>query len=268
MPRNNETTFTLHGLDMDNQVVRASVFVQKLRTLLSALQEADKLANNGKASFDYLLAKLDTHSAAATLRERQRGRAAPGSSIALFERTALAIYNGVRNIERLPLPLVTQIRKLVDGVGKRFAHAELAFADDNVIRIDDFLLHQVEVAYELATSPGRAPDRRKYRGIAFGTFDGFLKEIDARGTVLRGKLVLSPGGAEIDCVLNKDRVPEARESFDKRVVIKGAAHYDGRNPLPIRLDTHSIRVVMERPDLLRWKGAFRLPESNETEDDL
>lgn len=106
-----------------------------------------------------------------------------------------------------------------------------------------------------------------YRGIAFGTFDGVLKEINARGTMLRGVLVLTPSGVEIDCVINKDRVPEAKERFDNRVIIKGAAHYDGSNPLPVRLDVHSIREVGDSSNLLRWKGALRFSET-EPEDDL
>lgn len=104
-----------------------------------------------------------------------------------------------------------------------------------------------------------------YRGVASGGFDGFLKEIDARGTMLRGKLVLSAGGVEIDCVMNKERVPEARESFDKRVVVNGTAHYDGANQLPSRIDVRTILIVRENADLLKWRGAFRPIEADDEE---
>lgn len=267
MLRDDETIFVLHGLEMDSRVVRANVFVQKLRTLISALNAADKLVN-GKRRFDFLLPKLDTGSAIATLRERARTHARSQSSIALFERTAFAVYNGDRSRESLPSSLVKRIAKLSEGVGKQFAHAEIGFPNDNIIRIDEYLLRQAEAAYELVTSPSdKLQESKGYRGIAFGTFDGFLKEIDSRGTMLRGKLVLNPG-LEIDCVMNKERVSDARDNFDKRVVIKGAAHYDGKNQLPTRLDVHSIKVVDERPNLLRWKGAFRLPKDDDTGDDL
>lgn len=266
MPRSDETTFVLHGLDMDNRVVRAGVFVQKLRALLAALQTADEFAN-GKRSFDFLLPKLETGSASATIRERPRRRQPVRSSVAVLESVAMAIYNGESNAERLPSTLVARVQKLGAGVSKTFSHAELAFSGANVIRIDDFLLRQADVAVELS-NPTDLMLPTYYRGLAVGTFDGLLKEIDARGTVLRGKLILSAGGLEVDCVMNKERVPEARESFDKRVVVEGVAHYDGIGQVPARLDVRTIRVINdETANLLRWRGAFRQPTDDKLDDD-
>lgn len=105
------------------------------------------------------------------------------------------------------------------------------------------------------------------RGRAIGSFDGELQEIDNRGLILRGKLILTPG-VEIDCVMNKERVPEAREAFGNRVVIEGTAHYDGDQQLPTRIDVAAIRIVGERPDLLRWRGAFTaVPDADAEEDE-
>ena len=267
MPREDETTLVLHGLEADNRIVRASVFVQKFRYLLRALQTADKIAN-GRNSFQYVITGLDTgHSAAVTIREKQRRREKPSqSSISYFERTATAIYNGERNVGNVPAVLAQNIQKLSRGVAKSFAHAEIVFGDENVIRIDDFLERQADVAFEIATLPEIGTTAKYYRGIASGSFDGFLKEIDARGTMLRGKLVLSAAGIEVDCIMNKDRVPQARESFDKRVSVEGAAHYDGVNQLPSRIDVRTIKILRENADFLRWRGAFR-PIETEVDDD-
>jgi hypothetical protein len=267
MLRSDETKFVLHGLDLDNRIVRATVFVQKLRSLLSALQTADKVAN-GKPAFDYVLSDLRIGSASVTIREKQKTREQPRhSSISALENAASAIYNGDRSLGRLPPTLVQHVRKLGQGVAKKFSHAELAFSDDNVIRIDDFLLKQSSIAYETLTIPNLRARDTFFRGLAIGSFDGVLKEIDARGTMLRGKLVLSAGGLEIDCVMNKDRVPEARESFDKRVAIEGTAHYDGVSQLPVRLDVRSIKIIHPDADLIRWRGAFRLDQADDVEDD-
>jgi hypothetical protein len=266
MPRADETIFVLHGLEEDNRVVRARVFAQKLRILLAALQDADRIAN-GKLTFDYLLPRLETGSAAVTIRERQRRRSrSTHSAISVLETTANAIYNGDRNLDRMPPSLVKRLQRLSEGAARKFSHGELAFPDDNVIRIDDYLLRQSEAAYEFAREPESHLRDRYYRGLAIGSFDGFLKEIDARGTMLRGKLLLTAGGFQIDCIMNKDRVPEARESFDKRVVIEGTAHYDGKDQIPVRVDVRSIRIIKEQADLLRWKGALR-PVADEAEDD-
>jgi hypothetical protein len=266
MPREDEITLDLHGLDADNRIVRATVFAQKFRQLLTALNIADKLAND-KPGFDYVITGLKIGSASVTVREKQRRRERPSfSSIRYFEDAASAVYNGDRALERLPVGLVQSLQKISNGVEKKFSHAEIAFAD-NIIRIDDFLQHQAEVAYELATLPELKRSDEYYRGIANGSFDGVLKEIDARGTMLRGKLVLSSGGIEIDCVMNKERVRQAGDSFDKRVIVEGAAHYDGVNQIPARIDVREIKIIGEAANLLRWRGAFRSPGPEETEDD-
>ena len=263
MPRSDEMIFSVHGLDMDSRVVRADVFAQKLNQIVSTLRTADKLAN-GKSVHDYLLTNLENGSAVATVRERLSRREPSRSPIAYFERAATAVYSGDRRgVSALDSEIVKKIERLSRGVRKRFAHAEILFADDNVIRIDDYLQHQAEdvLLAELIGEP------QSYRGVAYGEFEGVLKEIDSRGTMLRRKLVLAPSDTEIDCVMNKDRVPEARDSFDQRVVIKGAANYDGRSALPARLDIREIRTIKQAADLTRWKGAFVFPEANDHEDD-
>jgi len=125
-------------------------------------------------------------------------------------------------------------------------------------------LKQAEVAYETLKFPEQkarpllSRDRHWF-------FRWILKEIDARGTMLRGKLVLTAGGLEIDCVMNKDRVREARNSFDKHVIIEGAAHYDAKRQIPARLDIKSLKVVGDGSNLLRWRGAFK--SSDDANDD-
>lgn len=265
MPRRDEATFVLHGLDVDARSVRADVFALKLRTLISGLREADKFVN-GRLSFIYMIAGLSTaNSAAATIRQKQRSRRPGHSAITVYENVASAIYNGDQSVTRYPERLISQIRKLGDGALKTFSHGEIAFADDNVIRVDDFLLRQSEAAQEVLAVP-QLKAEHYFRGIAIGGFDGELKEIDSRGTVLRGKLILSAGGAEIDCVMNKDRVPEAREAFDNRVLVEGSAHYDGEQQLPTRIDVTTIRIVGGR-GLIRWRGAFAGPDQLDAEED-
>jgi hypothetical protein len=262
MPQHDEATFVLHGLDVDNRNVRADVFARKLRTLLTGLQTADKSAN-GRISYTYMIGALAIGSASATIRQKQKHRDRPAHSpIAVYESAASAVYNGDPTVERLSPPLVRQIQRLGQGVARSFSHAELAFAEANVIRIDDFLLKQSEQAVRAITGGGERAERY-FRGLVVGSFDGLLKEIDARGTMLRGKLVLSAGAVEVDCVMNKERVPEARESFDKRVIIEGAAHYDGENQLPARVDVRTIRIVGDQAGLARWRGAFRAPAAED-----
>ena len=263
MPRCDEITFSIHGLDVDARVVRADVFAQKFSDFLNALKTADKLAN-GQHTYGYLLPTLREGSAVVTVRERPRTRKFSQSSIAYFQQAAEAIYNGDRrNIPSLDPEIIRKIGKLSRGASQRFAHAEISFADNQVIRIDDYLQNQ---AQDALLSPSDAAHIDSYRGRVFGSFEGMLKEIDSRGTMLRGKLVLVPSSTEIDCVMNKDQVPDARESFDKRVIIKGIAHYDGRTGLPARFDVQEIYIVRQTGNLTRWRGAFAFPEFDDSED--
>ena len=264
MRRRDETTLTVHGLDIDARVVRAEVFLKKLRELINALKAADKLAN-GRRAHDYLLPNLRDGSIEATVRERSRRRRNPQSPISYFERVTTAVYNGdQREVQSPDRAIIEKIEKLSRGANEEFAHAELSFAD-NTVRIDDYLQRQAESAMSEPENESVGM-LQPYRGLAFGTFDGVLKEIDSRGTMLRGKLVLDPSASEIDCVMNKDRVPAARESFDKRVVIKGTARYDGSGGLPARLDVHEIHPVGQVSSLTRWKGAFVFPKQDDVEE--
>lgn len=266
MPHQHDTTFTLHGLDIDGRIVRANVFVLKLGQLISALRATDKIANGGHAH-DFMLQDLRQGSAEVTVRARPRHTRQPlHSPISCFEDASMAVYNGDRgSVSRLSRVIVQKIHTLSTGANKKFAHAELSFPDETVLRIDDYLLHRAEDV--VADPHGDQLDQlQSYRGSAFNTFDGILKEIDSRGVMLRGKLVLVPSASEIDCVMNKDRVPDARESFDKRVVLNGIARYDGRGGLPVRLDVHNIRAVKRSGDLAKWKGAFTFSHIGSDED--
>jgi hypothetical protein len=266
MPQRDEAVFVVHGLDVDAKSVRADVFARKLLTLISGLREADRFVN-GKITHSYMISALGTGSASVTVRQKQRSRNRPHSGIAVYEQVATAIYNGDRAVSRYPEKLIHRVGQLSAGALQTFSHAELAFSDDNVIRIDDFLARQSDAANQsLLIGPERVQDRY-YRGRAIGSFDGELKEIDNRGLILRGKLLLSAGGVEIDCVMNKERVPEARNAFDKRVIIEGSAHYDGEQQLPTRIDVVSIKIINGQRNLLRWRGAFTSTVDTKPEED-
>src|SRR5579863_7320714 len=92
MARADEISFVVHGLEVDNGIVRASVFAKKLRTLVSALELADRIANEG-AGHRYMLADLSKGSASVRLREKVRNqKKSRRSGISLFEETTEAIY--------------------------------------------------------------------------------------------------------------------------------------------------------------------------------
>ena len=96
-------------------------------------------------------------------------------------------------------------------------------------------------------------------GTAMGVFDGIIQEIDARGTLVRGKITLTAGGREIDCVFRRDDIASLRDSFDRRARVEAIAHYDGVSLLPVRLDVKAIKIIKTNPDLVGWRGKLKRP---------
>jgi hypothetical protein len=180
-----ELTLILHGLDIDAGVVRAGVFASKISILVRALRAADRSVNE-RSAFEYMLVKLESSAPAVTLREKRRRLPPPlGSSVAHLCNAMTAVYNSDATVIQFEPRLIRQITKLSVGAAEQFSHCELMFAED-VIRIDDFMYRQATAA-ELQISGADMGVDKTFRGISIGNFDGVLAEIDARGTMLRGK---------------------------------------------------------------------------------
>jgi len=255
MPVDNEVELTVHGLDVDNGKVRASVFLDKFRALLKALKQADRSINEAKAH-EFLIVDLRSASAHASLKERSVKPVAPKSSVRYVGEVVAAIYNGDRNIVRFPKQIIQSLQPLVRGIGSHFSHAEIRFESGAVIRIDDYLEKQMSKA--VRRLDGEFSDEPKnFEGIAIEAFDGIVKEMDARGSLVRGKLVLTVGSKELDCIFKIEDMELLRTSFDKRARVEGVAHYDGVSLLPIRVDVRRIEVTKEDADLVRWKKALK-----------
>lgn len=254
-----EATLVLHGLDSDNRVVRGDIFARMLGALIAGLRAADKFSNGG-ISFDYMIDDLSRRSSAlATLREKRRTRKPALSSVAIYEEVTTAVYNGDVVTKRFPPTLVNHVGKLCIGARKRFSHAEVSFSNDNVIRIDEFLNSQAIMAgRQFFTDRNPGLEEPNFSGVSYGSFDGIIEEIDARGTLFRGKLIPTGGAVEIDCIMNKDKIPEVAEKFHKRARVYGLVHYTQDSAIPARIDVSSIDLLNLKADadLIKWRGAF------------
>lgn len=249
-------TLTIHGLAQDNGLVRADVFLKKFKALLKALRVADTLVN-GRRAHASIITELKIGSASASLREKVTLKdQAVQPAAPLLAEALRAIYDGDRRLERFPMKLIKCLKPLTK-IEKTFSHAEIQLGK-TALRIDEFLQDQTDRAMGRFTNPDSFID--SFQGIAIGVFDGILKELDARGLLVRGKLVLTAGGKEIDCIFNRSDIPSLRENFERRARVEGIAHYDGEQSLPVRLDVRNIIPVNETPNLIRWRGALSLRE--------
>ncbi|MDG5496967.1 MULTISPECIES: hypothetical protein [Azospirillaceae] len=242
----------VHGAPDTNSRVRAAVFARQLAALVKALETADRIANGGMR-FDYVIAELKNESASATLTEvvmSKRPRQKSGADV------LGATIAGIGDLDRAVLEqygaCLPHIAAIARGVAEEFSHTDLSIGGFKPFRVDDFFLKQVVRAQTIATPK----PQRLYRGVAIGTFDGTIKEVDLRGDTPRLKLILRAGGREIDCVYVGATSEQIREILDRRVSVEGRAHYNGTSGLPERIEILHYKEVKPRPDMLRWQGRF------------
>ena len=255
MERDDSITLTLHGLAVDDGMVRADVFLQKLRALLDSLEIADRILNGSK-SHEVIITDLRMGNAMARLCEKPSGgkkSAAFGSP--LLESALTAASHDDLQIDQFPVELIKSLAPLTEMDSKRLSHGELGFAGNTVIRLDAHLARQTEQALARASRTPLAT-QSPFKGAAVAAFDGVLREIDSRGSTVRGKLVLTAGGREVDCIFRFEDIPALRQHFDRRARVEGMAHYDGVNLLPGRLEVVRIEPIIADTDLGRWRGAL------------
>ena len=266
LQRNNDVTFSIFGMPKDDYNVRVRVFLAEVTSLIRALGQADR-AQNKKPAFDYLITDLRSGSNIIQVEERvipkKRKRypvVRPTSGINYLRRAMTAVYNGEKEARELPDRLLNAVSNITKGVGTDFEHAEIKFDPENIVRIDDYLSRQVDrVLYAEKDWADYRPHH--FAGTSFGSFDGVLKVIDSRGDLVRGKFILTTGRKPLDCLLYGSEIPDIRRCFDLRVRADAIAHYDGDSLLPIRLDIRKLTLVKPEANLLRWGGAFEVPES-------
>ena len=254
MVQEGNVTLTIHGLAEDNWHVRAEVFLEKFGALLKSLKIAEAHLN-GKKSYNLIITELKIGSALATVREKiSIKKQIPSFGAPLVAEALNAVYNGDRRLDKFPADLIKSFGKLARGE-KGFSHGEIEFAGSNVVRIDDYLAKQIERAIE-RTNGIEIAIKKYYEGIAFGVFDGVIKEIDSRGSLVKGKLIFTAGGKEVECIFRREDIPILRVNFDQRARVEAVAHYMSDGPLPVRLDVKNIEPVTNSPDLGRWRGAL------------
>lgn len=255
-----EVYFRLHGQpDMVGRV-RAGVFAKKLGELVRAAEAADRSTNSGKRH-DLVISKLEAASASATMTEvRVSKKQTAGSGIGVLAMCAEAVTEGKFAVARKYPECVTQLRKLAHGSESIYAHGELIIDGHTPVRIDQFFYKQAEEAARPEDEQVHAP--QWFKGMATGSFDGKILEVDLRGKLPKVKLVLTAGEKEIDCVCPSMDSEQLRNVLDRRVRLEGRAYYDGTSGIPARIEIMDITAVKEGADLRRWKGAFEpfMPE--------
>jgi hypothetical protein len=181
------------------------------------------------------------------------------SGIAAFEDCVEAITFGEERRARMHGTCANQVAKF-SPVG----YSEVWTGESRVFRVDHFLTQRAKTivnpladASLFGQTAALPTERDWFKGVASGSFDGEVKAADLRGALPQVKLLLTAGGAEIDCVCRVENIEDIRAALNRRARVFGRAIYDGKSGLPRRIEVNKINVVSGSRDLTRWKGAFK-----------
>lgn len=261
-------TLRIHGIKTDegqSKPVDGLVFASKLGTMIRAMRAADR-AKSGDARFNYAIHDLKPTSALVELIEVPvKGDFLSTSSVASFSECIFAIQDGRADAALKYGTCAHYVSQLASGSGSRFGYGEILANGFEPIRVDNFLQERTRTIVEKA----KEQSQEWFQGVAFGSFDGRVEEVDLRGSLPQIKLLLSAGGREIDCVLRNFSTDEIRLMLGHRVRLSGRAFYDGREGLPVRIAVSSadaVRVIDGGQDFTRWRGAFEGISPDEWDD--
>jgi hypothetical protein len=143
----------------------------------------------------------------------------------------------------------------------------LAQFNDTELPIDDFFRRQVDRVG--AKEDWNIKTDNWFLGSAIMSFEGRLDEIDYRGPVWTGDLMLPAGTTHVECVFDKSQGEDALNPFgNKNVCITGRAIYTGDSQLPERIEVLSIEERAHVNAAIDIRGSLRLVASSDEDNDL
>ena len=108
-----------------------------------------------------------------------------------------------------------------------------------------------------------------FLGSAIMSFEGRLDEIDYRGAVWTGDLMLPAGTTHVECVFDKSQGEDALNPFgNKNVCVTGRAIYTGDSQLPERIEVLAIEERAHVNAAIDIRGSLRLTPSLDEDNDL
>jgi hypothetical protein len=223
--------------------IPAQLFKKIYDSFLAAFLAADREIHMKSVASTFFVSYLSMGSCQFGIVEKQKafGRDG-GSAIDLFTQCA-------RQIHRSDYPMLTRYPRLARAF-RRIAKA----LDPSIIVVvqhcgaelsmDDFFCRQLDRVG--STRETIAAGDCWFAGAAMTAFEGRLSQIDYRGVVWSGRLLLNGGEAEIECVFDKSKGEDAFNAFgNKAVSVAGRAIFTGDSPLPERIEVMRIEARAE-----------------------
>jgi len=252
--------------DYDLGPIPAELFKKTFDAFLTALQVTDRELQPKARSSEFLISQLALNPYEFGILEKRRPHSQNSpSAIEFFRRCAEGIYRSDYQTAVRHPRLTRAFIRIVKALDEDF-HVLAQFAETE-LPIDDFFGRQVD-RVGAKDDPARQGDNW-FLGSAMMSFEGRLDEIDYRGAVWTGDLMLPAGTTHIECVFDKTQGEDALNPFgNKNVCVTGRAIYTGDSQLPERIEVISIEERAHVNAAIDIRGSLRLTRFSERDDDL
>jgi hypothetical protein len=252
--------------DYDLGPIPAELFKKTFDAFLTALQVTDRELQPKARSSEFLISQLALNPYEFGILEKRRPHSQNvPSAIEFFRRCAEGIYRSdYQTVVKHPR-LTRAFIRIVKALDEDF-HVLAQFVDTE-LPIDNFFGRQVD-RVGAKDDPASQADNW-FLGSAMMSFEGRLDEIDYRGAVWTGDLMLPAGTTHVECVFDKSQGEDALNPFgNKNVCITGRAIYTGDSQLPERIEVISIEERAHVNAAIDIRGSLCLTHASEGGDDL
>jgi hypothetical protein len=252
--------------DYDLGPIPAELFKKTFDAFFSALQVTDRELQPKARSSEFFISQLALNPYEFGILEKRRsfGQNSP-TAIEYFRRCAEGIYRSdYQTVVRHPR-LTRAFIRIAKALDPSF-HVLAQFSDTE-LPVDDFFARQVD-RVGVKDDP-RLQGDNWFLGSAMMSFEGRLDEIDYRGAVWTGDLMLPAGTTHVECVFDKSQGEDALNPFgNKNVCITGRAIYTGDSQLPERIEVINIEERAHVNAAIDIRGSLCLAHLSEKDDDL
>jgi len=231
----NHETLTLHldGVKSDGGDVRLAVFAEKLSTLRVALQETDKfLYGIDTPTIDFLVTNLSHKSpAAVSIAAQPNGIIAEhqGRVFSHFSELLAKITSGAYVVASANHQLLTSLKDLISGYGKKYQQMWLSFKGETVAAVSDETLENLKQLLA-----------KRYTSI--GSIKGTIKKYNSQADKKTFHLSLFIGG-QVKCFFEEDLLAKASAAVEKNVTIHGLLKYQEGDFFPYEVSVRDIEIM-------------------------
>jgi hypothetical protein len=221
------------------ELIPAALFKKILDAFLAAVIAADRELHSKSASSLFFISHLGMGSYEFGIVEKRRSLGPGGiSAIELLRRCAGRVYRSDYQILLRYQRLLRAFHKIVKALDPDYV--VLVHHNGAELPMDGFFCRQVDRVGSVNVGRPQADDVW-FSGTTITSFEGRLEELDYRGPVWRGRLLLANSETQLECVFDRSRGEDALNPFgNKNVSITGRAIYTGDSEIPERIEVLKI----------------------------